>query len=82
MFNARQCTCLGKSYRALKKFVWGGGVVCLIIVSTPGPSFTKTCLDKSYRALKKFVWVGWWGGEMVCLITMSTPDPVLTRKGF
>ena len=38
-------TCLGKAYRALKKFVWGGGwgggVVCLIIVSTPGPVLTR-----------------------------------------
>ena len=36
-------------------------MVCLIIVSTPGPGLTKTCSNKATRALKKFV-VGWWGG--------------------
>ena len=58
---------------------WGGGVVCFIIVSTPGPGLTKTCLGKAYIALEK-VCVGWWGGVVVCLIIVSTPGPVLNLK--
>ena len=34
-------TCLDKAPRALKKFVVGWWVVCLIIVSTPGPVLTR-----------------------------------------
>ena len=49
---------------SFEKLSGGGGVVCLIIVSTPGPSFVRIKARGEifkFPALKSLV-VGWWGG--------------------
>ena len=52
-------------------------MVCLIIVSAPGPGLVRYQV-RPVSVQKKFV-VGWWGG-VVCLIIVSAPGPGLVRN--
>ena len=67
--NASQKVMLGyvrakaRAKSLTKKFLVGGGglVVCLIIVSAPGPGLIQNFSSLGYfKHLKSFWWVGWW----------------------